>query len=81
MGTKVSWTFIIVSSKTVVWALVIVRNVNLISAVFNVNDYVSLVKKTSLQSILISVIVLYVGKLLIFLGAPYEFKAKNYCRV
>ena len=46
MGTKVSWTFITVSSKRVVWALVIVRNVNLISAVFNVNDYVSLVKNS-----------------------------------
>ena len=45
MGTKVSWTFITVSSKRVVWALVIVRNVNLISAVFDVNAYVSLLKK------------------------------------
>lgn len=36
-----------------------------------------LLRKTSLQSILISVIVRYVGKLMIFLVVPDEFKARN----
>lgn len=44
METEVSWTFKIVNPKTVMWALVIDRNISSISAAFDVNTCISLVK-------------------------------------
>lgn len=43
MRTEISWTLKIVNLRTEMWALVTVRNVDLMSAAFDVNTYVSLV--------------------------------------